>query len=64
VTVVALAERRGPAREAQLLYEESEASRTAREAAAEQRRLTAGDRRQGRPTKRNRRQLVHLFRDS
>ena len=53
------AERRGPAREAALLYEETEASRAERERRADERRVAgrvqieAG----GRPTKRDRRRF-------
>ena len=59
VVVEGTAERRGPAKEAVLLYEETEASRTARERAADERRLRkepvfdAGPR----PTKRDRRRI-------
>ncbi len=60
VTVRGLSGQRGPAPLAQQLYEETEASRLAREAAAEQRRLAAEPAlsiEQGRPTKRDRRQI-------
>ncbi|MBX9870849.1 MAG: RNA-binding S4 domain-containing protein [Burkholderiaceae bacterium] len=60
VMVKGLSGQRGPAPVAQQLYEETEASRLAREAAAEQRRLAAEPAlsiEQGRPTKRERRQL-------
>jgi ribosome-associated heat shock protein Hsp15 len=60
VMVRGLSGQRGPAPVAQQLYEETEASRLAREAAAEQRRLAAEPAlsiEQGRPTKRERRQL-------
>jgi ribosome-associated heat shock protein Hsp15 len=60
VVVRGLSLQRGPAPVAQQLYEETEASRLAREAAAEQRRLAAEPAlsiEQGRPTKRDRRQL-------
>lgn len=60
VTVKGLSGQRGPAPVAQQLYEEAEASRLAREAAAEQRRLAAEPAlsiEQGRPTKRDRRQI-------
>ncbi len=60
VTVKGLSGQRGPAPVAQQLYEETEASRLAREAAAEQRRLAAEPAlsiEQGRPTKRDRRQI-------
>ncbi|MCZ8292240.1 MAG: RNA-binding S4 domain-containing protein [Hylemonella sp.] len=60
VTVKGLSGQRGPAPVAQQLYEETKASRLAREAAAEQRRLAAEPAlsiEQGRPTKRDRRQM-------
>ena len=60
--VVALSERRGPASVARLLYDETEASRVAREAAQEVRRLAVEPARElkGRPTKRDRRALDRL----
>lgn len=62
VVVLALSTRRGPASEAQALYEETPASRAAREAAREQRRLTgaAFDHPPKRPDKQARRQLRQL----
>lgn len=60
VRIRGLSGQRGPAPVAQQLYEETEASLLAREAAAEQRRLAAEPAlsiEQGRPTKRDRRQL-------
>ena len=60
VVVKGLSAVRGPAPVAQLLYEETAASIAAREQAAEARRLApepAVDRTEGRPTKRERRQL-------
>jgi ribosome-associated heat shock protein Hsp15 len=60
VVVKGLAERRGPAKEAALLYEETEASRAARERAAAERRFAAPPQvtpGAGRPTKRDRRRL-------
>ena len=60
VIVRALSQQRGSAPVAQQLYEETEASRLAREAAAEQRRLVAEPAlsiEQGRPTKRDRRKI-------
>lgn len=59
VVVRGLAERRGPAPEARLLYEETAASLAAREAARDSRRYVADPaaERHGRPTKRDRRQL-------
>jgi ribosome-associated heat shock protein Hsp15 len=57
--VRAVAERRGPAKEAVLLYEETEASREERERHAAEMRLAAppGGRGGARPTKRDRRRL-------
>ena len=55
---------RGPAPVAQQLYEETEASRLARAQAAEQRRLAAEPAlsiEQGRPTKRDRRQMERTW---
>ncbi len=60
VVVRGLSERRGPASEAQLLYEETPESREARERVAAERRLAAeqvADRGGGRPTKRDRRRF-------
>lgn len=59
IEVRGLAERRGPATEAVLLYSESEESVKARKEALEQRRLTRPrfDDAGGRPTKRDRRRL-------
>ena len=59
VTVRGTAERRGPATEAQKLYEETEESRRARDIQAAQRRLAAppGAELSGRPTKRDRRRF-------
>jgi ribosome-associated heat shock protein Hsp15 len=59
VQVKALSEHRGPAKAAALLYEETEASRRAREAQAEARRLTqaSGAAPSHRPDKRDRRQI-------
>ena len=64
VRVRGLAERRGPASEAQQLYEESEASRTERERLAEQRRLAPSPAYEegGRPTKRDRRDMSRVKR--
>lgn len=60
VLVRGISDQRGPAAAAQLLFEETEASRQAREKAAEQRRL-AGEPalsiEHGRPTKRDRRDM-------
>lgn len=59
LTVLALSDKRGPAPEARLLYEESQASIASREAQRETRQLVvdpAADL-HGRPTKRDRRQI-------
>ncbi len=61
VQVLALSHQRGPAPTAQALYAETAESIAARLRAAEQRRLAAepaGSIEQGRPTKRDRRQLA------
>ena len=60
IEVVALAEQRGPATVAQQLYRETDASRAAREAALEQRRLTGEARPKGKPDKRARRLIRAL----
>ncbi|MFN7086270.1 MAG: RNA-binding S4 domain-containing protein [Burkholderiales bacterium] len=59
VTVAELADRRGPAAMARTLYEEDAASRAHRAQQVALRRIAAapGEERQGRPTKRERRQL-------
>ncbi len=57
VEVLALADKRGPAKLAQALYRESEASRLAREAWREQRRLIGVQAPPGRPDKHARREL-------
>jgi ribosome-associated heat shock protein Hsp15 len=62
VRVLALSARRGPARDAALLYEESEPSQAARKAlatrlAAERQHVTHGN---GRPSKKERRQLIQF----
>ena len=60
VVVRGISAQRGPAPVAQQLYEETPASTAAREAAAQQRRLAAEPAHsieQGRPTKRDRRQM-------
>jgi ribosome-associated heat shock protein Hsp15 len=64
VIVQALSDQRGPAPVAQQLYEETAASRQARENAAEQRRLgtePANSRETGRPTKRDRRAIEKVW---
>ncbi len=61
VSVLGLSNQRGPAPQAQALYGETQASITAREAAAEARRLApepAATIEQGRPTKQDRRRLA------
>jgi ribosome-associated heat shock protein Hsp15 len=62
LAVLALSDKRGPATVAQTLYRETEASRVAREAWQEQRRLTgaAFSRPPGRPDKHARRELRRL----
>ena len=60
VEVLALADRRGPASAAQALYRESEASRQAREARREQRRLVGVQAPRQRPDKHARRELRRL----
>jgi ribosome-associated heat shock protein Hsp15 len=64
VRVRGLSERRGPAPEAQQLYEETEESRRERERLAEQRRLAPPPAYEegGRPTKRDRRDLSRVKR--
>ena len=65
ITVVVLSERRGPAAQAAKLYREAEESRKAREEKAE---LIKAERRsnpvfaKGRPTKRQRRQIIRFTR--
>jgi ribosome-associated heat shock protein Hsp15 len=63
VVVRALSERRGPAPEARLLYEETEASRERREAALQRRRDRAEPAfgMHGRPTKRDRRAMKRFI---
>src|SRR5579872_3021413 len=62
VTVAALSEMRGPAAAAQTLYQESEESKEARRKWAEARRAEPHfeDIREGKPSKRDRRQLSRL----
>ena len=64
VHVRGLSERRGPASDARLLYEESAASQRERERLAEQRRLapTPAYEEGGRPTKRDRRDMSRVKR--
>ncbi len=63
ITVLLLADKRGPASIAQQLYEEDEASRRKREQLAEQRRLEAAaqPRQQRRPDKKGRRQIIRFI---
>jgi len=64
VRVKGISNQRGPAPTAQQLYEETEASRLAREQAAEQRRLAAEPAlsiEHGRPTKRDRRRMENTW---
>lgn len=62
VRVLRISDRRGPATEAQTLYEESAESRQRREALAEQRRLhrATADSHERRPDKRQRRQIIRF----
>src|SRR4051812_12540640 len=64
VHVLALSERRGPASEARLLYQETDASREERTRLAEQRRLAPpmAFEEGGRPTKRDRRDIARVKR--
>jgi len=59
IDVLTLSERRGPAKEAVLLYAETEESQARREAAREQRKLVGGAmaRPEGRPDKRDRKKI-------
>lgn len=59
IDVLALSGRRGPAKEAALLYAETEESKTRREAAREQRKLIGGPmaKPEGRPDKRDRKKI-------
>ena len=63
VVILGLSERRGPASEAQLLYEESPQSIARREHEAQLRRAAGGNRMPHRPDKYERRQLQRLRRD-
>ena len=65
VSILVLSARRGPASDAQRLYRETDASRVAREALREQRRLSgaAFDHPPGRPDKQARR-LLRKFKDA
>jgi len=61
-TVKALSERRGPATEARLLYEENAASAAAREKIAAELREMPQPIFKGRPTKKDRRTLENMYR--
>lgn len=63
ISVLLLADKRGPAVLAQQLYEEDEGSRLKREEQAEQRRLEAAaqPRRERRPDKKGRRQIIRFI---
>lgn len=60
IEVLALSDKRGPASAAQALYRETEASRIAREAVREQRRLVGRVGPDRRPDKQDRRALLRL----
>jgi ribosome-associated heat shock protein Hsp15 len=60
VEVLLLSDMRGPASVAQTLYRESDASREARRKAAEERKVTPEAFREGKPSKKDRRQLGRL----
>lgn len=60
VIVKGLNEQRRPAEEARRLFEETEESRTRRQAALERRKLAPQPQAKGRPTKRDRR-MIHRF---
>ena len=64
VIILALSARRGPAKVAQTLYEETEESQAQREEAREQRRLikASASRPEGRPDKRDRRKIRKFLR--
>ncbi|WP_339135550.1 MAG: S4 domain-containing protein [Candidatus Electrothrix sp. GW3-4] len=64
INILALSDRRGPAKVAITLYEETEESRTQREEAREQRRLVKApaSRPEGRPDKRDRRKIRKFLR--
>ena len=67
ITVLALSERRGPAAEAQRLYEETEQSRLAREEKAAQikaERRAMPESARGRPSKRDRRKIIRFRQDN
>jgi ribosome-associated heat shock protein Hsp15 len=62
IEILAVSENRGPAPVAQQLYRETEASREARLKAIEQRRANPPIETEGRPSKRDRRQIRNLRR--
>ncbi len=57
IEVLAVSDMRGPAAVAQMLYRETEASRELRRKAAEERKLNFEAPREGRPSKRDRREM-------
>lgn len=61
LTILGIATRRGPASEAQKLYEESPESRARREAVAAELKALPPPVFKGRPTKRDRRTLIRFF---
>lgn len=63
IKVISLSEKRGPATEARLLYQETEESLRRREENARQRRMAAGRRQAvgGKPSKRERRQIIRFI---
>lgn len=61
LTIVGIATRRGPASEAQKLYEESPESRAKRDAVAAELKALPPPVFKGRPTKRDRRTLIRFF---
>ncbi len=66
IKVISLSEKRGPATEARLLYEETEESLRRREENARQRRMATGRHQAvgGKPSKRERRQIIRFIRQN
>ncbi len=66
IKVISLSEKRGPATEARLLYEETEESLRRREESARQRRMATETRQTvgGKPSKRERRHIIRFIRQS